>query len=64
MNYKHDLVEAKGLHINNKEILAVLSAAERWGSNWMDGDVVVCTDSTVAKAVINKGTCRNEFCYG
>ena len=61
INYEEDLVEAKDLHINNKEVLAVVSAAERWASTWANGDVVVCTDSMVAKAIINKGTCKNEF---
>ena len=60
INWKNDFPAAESLHINNKEILAVVCAAKRWAGLWRNCDVVVCTDSTVTKAVINKGTCRNE----
>jgi len=61
LNWEKDFPEAKDLHINNKEILAVTSAVECWAPNWINCDVLVCTDSSVTKAVINKGTCRNEL---
>ena len=48
-------------HINNKEIMAVILAARRWGHLWSNSKVLVCTDNTVTKAVINKGTCKNKY---
>jgi hypothetical protein len=48
-------------HINNKEIMAVIYAARRWGHLWSNSKVLVCTDNVVTKAVINKGTCKNAL---
>ena len=39
--------------------MAVVKAAERWAPMWQGSDVTVVTDSVVAKAVINKGTCKH-----
>ena len=60
LNWEKGFPEAKDL-INNKEILAVTSAVECWAPNWINCDVLVCTDSSITKTVINKGTCRNEL---
>ena len=61
VNWEKDLPGATSLHINNKEIIAVTLAAKHWAGAWRDSDVLVGTDSTVTKAVINKGTCKNKY---
>ena len=61
LNWNCDFQEAESLHINSKEILAVVIAAERWGKDWANSEVTVCTDSVVAKAVINRGTYRDPY---
>ena len=52
---------ASKVHINYKEVLAVVLATKHWAHCWSNCDVTVITDSVVAKAVINKGTCHNKF---
>lgn len=61
VNWEQDIPGAELLHINYKKVLAVLVSAEKWGDVWFNGNVTVITDSTVAKAIINKGTCKNPF---
>lgn len=60
VNWGVDNDDFKNMHINNKEILAVTSAATHWAEHWQNSDIIVYTDSSVAKSVINKGSCRNE----
>ena len=60
-NWAEDCKPAVNLHINYKEVLAVIIAARRWGETWKNTEVTVCTDSTVTKAIINKGTCKNPY---
>jgi hypothetical protein len=64
VNWQQDMPIANKLHINYKEVMAVVWAAHKWASKWVNLDVIVVTDSTVAKAIINKGTCRNKFVMG
>ena len=59
IHWKKDYPQYHHLHINYKEVLAVLLSAKRWGHMWRGADVTVVTDSVVAKSVINKGTCIN-----
>jgi len=61
LNWHCDFQEAENLHINSKEILAVVIAAERWGKYWANSEVTVCTDSVVAKVVINRGSYRDPY---
>lgn len=61
VNWDIDLPKASKLHINYKEILAVLAGVNRWSHSWTNSNVTIVTDSTVAKAIINRGTCRNPF---
>jgi hypothetical protein len=61
VNWKVDANQSSSLHINHKEVLAVTLAVKRWAGVWCNTDVTVITDSTVAKAVINKGTCKNRY---
>ena len=48
--WSKDWPHANPLHINYKEVLAVVCAARIWAPWWQDSTVHVYTDSTVAKA--------------
>jgi hypothetical protein len=61
VNWAVDLPRASPLHINYKEVLAITMAVQRWGETFRNCDVQVVTDSTVAKAIINKGHCKNGY---
>ena len=50
-----DMRAATRLHINYKEICAVVRVVEDWAHSWHGKTVIVHTDSTVTKSVINKG---------
>jgi hypothetical protein len=56
-----DMPLAANLHINYKEICAVVKAVERWAPLWQGKTVVIHTDSVVTKASINKGRSRNAY---
>lgn len=56
-----DRPAAAGLHINYKEVCAVLDACKRWAPQWRNCSVIIHTDNTTAKAVINKGRSKNKF---
>ena len=60
VHWAQDWPEAVPLHINFKEVLAIVQAARRWGCLWANKRVVILTDSQCAKAIINKGTTKNE----
>ena len=49
------------LHINYKEVCSVVAAVRHWAPGWAGRTVVVHTDSTVTKAIINKGRCKNQY---
>ena len=60
--YSNFLVDAQPLahlHINFKEALCVVFAAQRWASSWRNKSVIVYCDNTAAVAMINKGSTRN-----
>ena len=48
------LLNISKLHINYKEVLAVVYAAKCWCTEWTNSEVTVLTDNVVA--IINKGT--------
>ena len=58
-NWESDFPEGVKLHINYKEVLSVLFAVRRWAPCWVNAKVLFGTDSTVAKSVLRKGTCKN-----
>ena len=49
------------LHINHKEVLAVVMAAENWSSLWANKQVIIHSDNQTAVTIINKGTTRNPI---
>ena len=60
-NWKQDLPEAATLHINEKEVLAVVLAAQRWAKFWVNKRIILHSDNMVTVASINKGTSRNKM---
>ena len=47
------------LHINLKEMWAVLTGTHRWAHSWCDLLVTIITDSSVVKSAINLGKSKN-----
>ena len=60
VHWSADVPELNEVHINYKEVGAIVLAAINWAHTWQDKEVVVFTDSSVAKAIINKGTCHSK----
>lgn len=60
-NWAQDLPEASSLHINEKEVLAVVLAAQRWSKVWVNKRIILHSDNMVTVASINKGTSRNKM---
>ena len=61
VNWDLDWPEVASLHINFKEVLAIVHAAQRWGHLWSNKRIIILTDSECAKAIIMKGTTRNDL---
>ena len=59
--FDYDRPAAKNLHINYKEVCAVVSAITTWAKFWQGRSVYIHTDSIVTKAIINKGRSQNAF---
>lgn len=58
-NFSLDTPEWETLHINHKETLAIVLAANRWGRLWSNQRVVIHSDNQAAVHIINKGTTAN-----
>ena len=56
-----DTPEVRYLHINFKEVLAIILAAKRWGKLWSNTHVIIQSDNTTAVSIINKGTTGNPI---
>ena len=59
-NWSQDLPAAEAFHINEKEILAVVLAAQRWAPCWQNKHVIIYSDNSVTVSALNKGTSRNS----
>ena len=59
--FSQDTPAAANLHINYKEVLGAVQAVTRWAPFWQNSSVVIHTDSTVTKAIINKGRSKNSY---
>ena len=59
--FSEDVPLAKNLHINYKEVIGAVKGVHRWAKYWRDSDVIVHTDSTVTKAILNKGRSRHPY---
>ena len=49
----------RDLHINYKEILAIIYAAKHWCKDWSNKHVIISSDNITAVSIINKGSCKN-----
>lgn len=49
------------MHINYKEVCAIVDAVQTWAPMWANRKVVMHTDSSVAKAIINRGRSKNAY---
>lgn len=56
-----DQPAASVLHINYKEICAVICAFNRWADVWRGKTVIVHTDSIVTRCVLNRGWSKNAY---
>jgi hypothetical protein len=56
-----DMAKAAHLHINYKEMCAVIHAVDIWSKFWQGKTVIFHTDNTVTKAVVNRGWSRNRY---
>ena len=54
-----DSRSVRDLHINYKEVLAIIYAAKHWCKAWSNKHVTISSDNTTAVSIINKGTCKN-----
>ena len=58
-NWSKDWPLARSFHINEKEVLAVVIAANRWAHFWENKRVIIYSDNSVTVAAINKGSSKN-----
>ena len=49
------------LHINYKEVLAVVMAAENWSNQWSNRCSIIHSDNQAAVSIINKGSTKNPI---
>lgn len=56
-----DWPAASSLHINYKEVIAVINSVNHWAHMWKGKRVIMHTDSSVTKSVINRGWSRNKY---
>ena len=64
MNWHLDCPNFEDVHINVKEVLAAVYAAQYWGPEWANQKVIVFSDNVTTVASINKGTSRNKSIMG
>ena len=60
VNWTRDPTQAQALHINEKEVLAVVVAAHRWAPFWANKRIIMHSDNITTVASINKCTSRNN----
>ena len=65
-----DSPSLRNLHINYKQVLAIIFAAKRWRNHhvnhhqWRNHHVIIQSDNTTAVSIINKGTSKNPIIMG
>lgn len=60
-NWSLDWPSAQNLHINHKELLAIVMAATRWASYWSGKRLYIMSDNQAAVGMLNRGTSRHPF---
>ena len=59
-NWTLDTPHIADCHINLKELYTVFLSAKRWAPYWARKHIIVYTDNTATRFMINKGTSRNQ----
>ncbi len=59
-NWFKDFPQVEDMHINLKELFAVVLATRRWAHAWKDLHIVVYTDNQTTQFLLNKGTTKND----
>ncbi|MEW8546115.1 MAG: hypothetical protein AB2693_21555 [Candidatus Thiodiazotropha sp.] len=59
-NWHTDWPEVAHFHINEKEVIAVTLAAQRWAPLWKNKRIIIHSDNSVTVASVNKGTSKNK----
>ena len=62
VHWAHDVPRLTPHHINTKELVTVVMAAQAWSHVWANHHVGVFTDNRVTEAAVNNGTARNSAC--
>jgi len=60
INWAIDFPKAISWHINEKETLAVVMVAARWGPCWTNKRIFLYSDNSATVHCINKGPSRNK----
>ena len=60
-NWALDWPQAVPLHINYKELLAVVVAATRWGPLWHNRRIYIVSDNQAAVGMLNRTTARHPL---
>lgn len=60
-NWMCDMPVMVGEHINVKETMGVILAAQRWAPFWRNKKVIVFTDNTATEGIVNKGRSCNHL---
>ena len=60
INWKVDYPGLANVHINVKEAMMVVVAAQKWGRFWADDDVIVRCDNKTATSAFNKGSTKSQ----
>ena len=61
LNFPMESQFLASLHINHKQVLAVVMAAENWSSLWANKYIIIHSDNQTTVTIINKGTTRNPI---
>lgn len=60
-NWSVDCPEIQDVHINLKELAAVVLAAQRWCHLWANKQVLVMSDNSTTMSCVNRGTSRSPL---
>ena len=60
-NWGLDWPQVKNLHINHKELLAVVVAATRWAPLWGGKRLYIMSDNQAAVGMLNRGTAKHPL---
>lgn len=58
--WQTDAPQFQHMHINYKELLAIVLACYRWAPVWRNKRLVILSDNQAAVAMLNRGTCRDK----